>query len=104
MGKKLIDFLEDIGFEILLFIAGVMGAISNTANQKLPKWQRIFAFFSGGAIAVYLGPIIYIYFNVNENAKYGIGYLLGFSGIEGVKFILVKARELINKNKTDDSN
>jgi predicted MFS family arabinose efflux permease len=90
---------QDAGFEIALFIAGVLGAISNINNQKLSLWQKLLAFISGGAIANYLTPLVFIYLNLNENTKFGIAFLLGFSGMEGVKFIIIKAKDIF-KTKT----
>lgn len=92
------SFWQDIGFELALFIAGIFGAMSNINNQKLKLWQKLLAFISGGAIANYLTPLIFIYFNLNENTKFGIAFLLGFSGMEGVKYIIVRIKE-ISKNK-----
>lgn len=90
-------FLQDLGFEIALFIAGCLGAMSNINNQKLKVWQKLIAFLSGGAIANYLTPLIFIYFNLNENTKFGIAFLLGFSGMEGVKYIIVRVKEITKK-------
>lgn len=96
--KFLNECLQDVGFEIGLFIAGCIGAISNLDNQKLKTWQKIFAFISGGAIANYITPLIYIYFNINKNTMFGIAFLLGFSGMEGVKYIITSTKAII-KNK-----
>lgn len=90
-------FLKDAGFELALFVAGLFGAISNVNNQKLKFWQKILAFIAGGAIANYLTPLVFIYINLNESTKYGIAFLLGYSGMESVKLILLKFKEIGKK-------
>lgn len=91
------NVLKDAGLEIALFIAGLFGAVSNINNQKLKFWQKILAFITGGAIANYLTPLVFVYINLNENTKYGIAFLLGYSGMESVKFILLKFKDLGKK-------
>jgi hypothetical protein len=96
---KINDFLRDMGFEIALFVAGCLGSLSNTSNQRLPGWQRLLAFLSGGAIANYLTPIIYTYLNINKSAMFGIAFLLGFSGMEGVKYVIGFAKSKLKKKE-----
>lgn len=104
---KILKFLnecaQDIGFEIGLFIAGFIGTMSNLDNRRLKPWERVFALISGGAIANYITPMIYTYFSINKNTKFGIAFLLGFSGMEGVKYILNYIRSIIKSKRNDRS-
>lgn len=91
--------MQDIGFEMGLFVAGCIGAISNIDNQKLKRWEKILAFISGGAIANYITPLIYIYLNLNKNTMFGIAFLLGFSGMEGVKYVIASIKSIVKNRK-----
>lgn len=90
---KIIAFLDDIGVSIALIIAGVFGGILSLSNKKeLNGWEKTLVIVSGGAIANYLTPLIFSYIDINENTKYGFAFLLGYSGLEGVKWIILKLK------------
>ena len=91
--EKVLTLLENLGIHIALIIAGIFGSILSLGNKKeLTGWQKILTLVSGGAIANYLTPVISHWVNINESTKYGFAFLLGFSGLEGVKWIILKLK------------
>lgn len=97
---KIIQFLEDLGIHIALIIAGIFGSILSIGNKKeLTGWQKVLTVVSGGAIANYLTPIVCSWVNIGESTRYGFAFLLGFSGLEGVKWIIIKIKGKYSKKE-----
>lgn len=91
--SQFFKFLEELGIHVALIVAGMFGSILTIGNRKeLNSWQKVLAVLSGGAIANYLTPVISDMVNINESTRYGFGFLLGFSGLEGVKWIILKIK------------
>lgn len=87
------EFLEELGIHVALIIAGFFGSLLAMGNKKeLNGWQKVTALISGGAIANYLTPILFEYIKINQSTQYGFAFLLGFSGLEGVKWIILKIK------------
>ncbi len=59
--------------------------------------QRFMAMMSGGIIANYVTPVIFEYININQNTRYGFACMLGFSGYEGMKFIIDRLKQKYSK-------
>ena len=86
---KIFKELEHFGIHIALIVAGVFGSIVSISHKtNLTKMQRFLAMMSGGIIANYVTPVIFEYININENTKYGFACMLGFSGYEGMKWLI----------------
>jgi len=95
---KALKIAEDYGIHIGLIIAGVFGSIVSISHKRdLTKAQRFMAMLSGGIIANYVTPVIFEYININENTRYGFGCMLGFSGYEGMKFIIDRLKQKYSK-------
>ena len=91
--EKITDFLENVGIHIALIIAGVFGSVLSLGNkQKLSTFQKVTAIISGGAVANYLTPVLSEWIDLNDSSKYGFAFMLGFSGLESVKWILIKIK------------
>lgn len=88
-------FLKDAGFEVAFFLAGLFGALVNTDNHKLKIWQRVLAFISGGLIANYFTPLVFILLNLNGGTKFAIAFAIGFLGMKGVSPLILKATALV---------
>jgi hypothetical protein len=94
--------LENLGINIALILAGIFGSIVSMGNKKgLSLWERVVAWLSGGAIANYITPIIISTLNISESTKYGFAFLLGFSGLEGVKWLIITFKNKYN-NKNEE--
>ena len=97
---ELQKLLENLGINIALIIAGIFGSIVSMGNRKgLTIWERIISWLSGGAIANYLTPVIIGMINISESSKYGFAFLLGFSGLEGVKWLIITFKSKYSKKE-----
>ena len=95
--------LETLGINIALIIAGIFGSIVSLGSKKgLTLPERIVAWLSGGAIANYVTPVIINLININESSKYGFAFLLGFSGLEGVKWLIIAIKNKYSKDQKEE--
>lgn len=96
--------LQKLGLHIALIIAGIFGGVLSIGNRngKLNVWQTVFVLGSGGATANYLTPVLAELVSINESTKYGFAFLLGFTGLEGVKFVVLKVKERYSKPQTKE--
>lgn len=87
---KNVNFWEDFGIHIEMILAGLLGGfLSLEDKQGLSTWEKLGVFASGGIISNYLTPVIVEWTSMNENYMFGLAFLLGFSGLKGVKLILM---------------
>ena len=97
--KGILKFLEELEIHLALIIAGSFGSLLYISNRNdINWWQKIIAVLSGGAIANYLTPVLDSLVNIGDSTVYGFAFLLGFMGVEGVKWII---RIIKNKIKKD---
>ena len=76
------DFLNSIGINIGLTIAGFLGSLLLLPKQRNWKLQLV-SVFSGSLCATYLAPVIIGFLNINApNIQYGLAFLVGFSGVK----------------------
>lgn len=95
--------LENLGINIALIIAGIFGSIVSMGNKKgLTIPERIVAWLSGGAIANYVTPVIISMLNISESSMYGFAFLLGFSGLEGVKWLILTFKNKYSKENEEE--
>jgi len=95
---KTFKALEDYGIHVALILAGWFGAIVAISHKReLTKTQKALAMLSGAIIGNYLTPVLFEYININENTKYGIACMFGFSGYEGIKWFIDLSKRKLNK-------
>ena len=88
------QYLEDFGIHLGLLIAGLFGSyLSVSINKELSTLQKITVIISGAATANYLAPFIFQYLNIGDNAQFGLAFLIGFSGLKGVEWLIVKVKD-----------
>ena len=88
------QYLVDFGIHLGLLIAGLVGAdLSVSINKELSTLQKITVIISGAATANYLAPFIFQYLNIGDNAQFGLAFLIGFSGLKGVEWLIVKVKD-----------
>ncbi len=88
--KSVLKFLEELEIHLALIIAGGFGSLLFVTNRNdLNWWQKMLTVLSGGAIANYLTPVLVSLVNVGDSTVYGFAFLLGFSGLEGVKWVIL---------------
>lgn len=95
---KVTQFFEDFGIHISLILAGIFGSLLSLEDkQGLNAWERIGVFISGGAIANYMTPLLIDWLNVNDSVRFGMAFILGFSGLKGLKWIILKIKGRYHK-------
>lgn len=96
------SFLEYVGVNLPLIVAGIFGSVVTIGNkEELTGVQKVLTILSGGAIANYLTPMLCDLINVSENTQFGFAFLLGFSGLEGVKWIIIQLKSRYGKDKKE---
>ena len=95
-------YLEDFGIHLGLVVAGIFGAyLSVSVNKELSFWQKVTVIASGAATANYVSPLVFHYLGVGDNAQFGFAFFIGFSGLKGVEWIIVKFKEKYGRKKED---
>lgn len=98
--KEFADYLADYGFAIALFLAGVFGALVSLPKHKhLTFWQSCLTIFSGGFIATYITPIIINVDKVSSSTQCGMAFILGYSGLKSIEWIISAVKERIKQGK-----
>lgn len=93
-------FLEDIGIHIGLLMAGLFGAyLSVSVNAQLNGWQKATVMVSGAMTANYITPLILNYINLGNQVQYGLAFIVGFSGLKFVEWIIIKIKNKIDKQQ-----
>ncbi len=91
-------YLEDFGIHIGLIIAGLFGAyLSVSINKELTRLQKMTVIVSGAATANYVAPFLFEYLNIGDNAQFGLAFLIGFSGLKGVEWLIVSIKSRYSK-------
>lgn len=94
----MIQFLEDHGIHLGLILAGISGAfLSVSVNSKLTTWQKVVVVLSGAGTANYLTPLVLEYIKFGDGTQYGLAFLVGFSGLKFVEWMIVKVTNTIEK-------
>jgi hypothetical protein len=86
--------LDDIGVSFGLVIAGFFGTLLSLEDREgLTMWEKVTVFLSGGAISNYMTPMFVNWFGLNDSIKYGAAFMLGFSGLKGMKLIILYVKK-----------
>lgn len=84
------SFWENFGIHIEIIVAGLLGGFLSLEDRAgLSTWEKLGVFASGGIISNYLTPAIVEWTDMNRNYMFGLAFLLGFSGLKGVKLLLI---------------
>ena len=90
------EFLNSIGINIGLTIAGFLGSLLIVPKQKNWKLQLV-SVFSGTICATYLAPVLIGFLNINApNIQYGLAFLVGFSGVKIAEVLEAKIMRTLN--------
>lgn len=98
----IIDFLQHpsrYGLNVGVFVAGAVGAFVKMGNKnELTFWQSFFTVVSGGAIANYVTPAAFHFINIPDNMHFGFAFFFGFTGLESVKWLILKFKDKYGKD------
>lgn len=98
---EVINFLEQVGIKVVLFIAGFVGGLSSADRRRdFTFWQKLTSLLSGGFAANYLTPVVGSWLNLNESTLYGVSFLIGYGGLKFVELIYIRFSTL-TKYKDD---
>lgn len=94
-------FLQEIGIEVIVFIAGLAGGITSltTKPKNMTRSQQFLSVLAGGFTANYLTPLTGHWLNLSDNTLYGVAFLLGYSGLKAVELLMKKLHNNIEKEK-----
>lgn len=94
-------FLQEIGIEVIVFIAGLAGGITSltTKPKNMTRSQQFLSVLAGGFTANYLTPLTGHWLNLSDNSLYGVAFLLGYSGLKAVELLMKKFHSNIEKEQ-----
>ena len=92
------NWLEETGFRLGIFLAGCAGAVASFLNpQKLTWYERALTIFVGGVSAMYITPftvgILAVLHGVSSSAQLFIGFLIGYSGLKSIELAIVEIKK-----------
>lgn len=87
--QEIMKWLKAIGFELVLFIAGIAGAFVNLTNRKdITALERVTTVMCGGLIANYMTPVFINFLNTSDSISYGMAFILGYMGLKSVEWAI----------------
>ncbi|HLV52170.1 MAG TPA: hypothetical protein VKY44_09475 [Flavobacterium sp.] len=94
-------FLNELGIEAILFIAGLAGGVTSlsTKPKNMTRSQQFLSVLAGGFTANYLTPLTGSWLNLSDNTLYGVAFLLGYSGLKAVELLMKKFFSKIEESK-----
>lgn len=101
----MLKFLQEIGIDIAILIAGLSGGlVSLRKDEKLSTKQKILTVLSGGLIATYLTPIFLRLaeklIGTDTKIEYGLAFVIGYMGLKAIELLITK----LFKQKDNESN
>lgn len=94
-------FFKALGIEVTFILAGLFGALASVSKEKkMSFWEKFVSIIVGGAVSNYITPIVVSWISAGENTKYGIAFILGYTGLKSVEYIINKAKNKFD-NKTE---
>lgn len=87
-------YLDDFGIHLALVVAGMFGAfVMMGKKEELNFWQKLVSILSGGGVANYITPLVFDVVNLPQDIQFGVAFILGYFGLESVKYILHKLKD-----------
>jgi hypothetical protein len=85
------EFLESIGVNIGIALAGLFGSLIMLGkNSSVNLKTTLFAIITGVSSANYITPIVSDMINISNQYQMGVAFILGFLGLKGVEKISEK--------------
>jgi hypothetical protein len=99
------EFIEQLGINIAISIAGLFGSLIMIGKNAATQWRTtIFSMISGVACANYITPIILDITRMDIKYQVSVGFVLGFLGLRSVEMISKKFVKEIKEEKKEDGN
>ena len=91
---KIISWIEGQSVSIWLLLAGFFGSLLSLKDKKgLSNRDKVFSVMSGMAIALFVTALLFEYLNINKGAIGGGGFLLGYAGLESMKWAILQIKK-----------
>lgn len=99
------DFIEQLGINIAISIAGLFGSLLMIGKTAAQTWKTtVFSMLSGVACANYITPIILDMTKMPVKYQVSVGFVLGFLGLRSVETISKKfIKDAPKSNDKSDS-
>lgn len=93
--KDFLNYLAQLGIDTSLAIAGFLGSLAMIGKKIKDgkKMSKLTVFVSTGVgvlSAVYITPLVLLVIKLEGNGTYGIGFLCGYLGLEGIEMLIKK--------------
>ena len=90
--KQISDFLNSLGLNLTLIIAGMIGSFIGLKKGQ-PFWVQALALFTGAFIANYATPLFIELFGLSNASLGGLAFMLGYLGKSGLELIIDKFKK-----------
>lgn len=85
------DFFLQFGLDMKLLFAGFAGALASLTKERELSWfERFVTVLVGGFVSAYMTPWVGKMINMGDEMKYGVGFILGYTGLRTVEWIISK--------------
>jgi len=97
--KEAKDFLMQMGIDITIMVAGLLGALLMISKKSAFSIKTTLVGMVTGMISAnYLTELVISVFNMTGNVKYGIAFLLGYTGLKSVEKLMNKFHKSENND------
>lgn len=99
------QILSNAGIHLGLMFAGLIGGLvfmNMPKNRKRPTWEKITIVLVGIASANYLTPLIIWVCGIPEGVQYGVSFLIGYMGLNGIGALIDFVRFKIDSKKPNN--
>lgn len=106
--QELEQYVREHGLDgVFIFSSGALGFATSMRRKdiKLSRKQKALGMFFGGVTAVYLTKLTvtilntYTALELQDGTSGGVGFFLGYIGMEGITSLMVKLDSLKKKSK-----
>ena len=86
------ELLSEIGINAGLITSGLFGSLLNIKKDASTRISTVlFSIIAGVGSANYITPIVIDFINIhNRNFEFGIAFILGYLGLNGIEFAIKK--------------